>query len=196
MTTASIALPPLRLTRLETFWASLVLPSFAGASFAEGEAGFTIGPTEVDYLEGLRRFMAKASDKACLGIRFAFLLAITTPMWLGGRMKGFASLTPTERSELLDRMSRHRIFFVRELCLLLKLIACLAIFRTPGTRERTDYDGPEPARRAAGMRRSLPVLSRSIPHESGAFPTGEQSPTQKDSEPPAASARMTAGGAR
>lgn len=189
MTATSIALPELRLTRLETFWARLVLPSFAGASFAEGEAGFTIAPSEVDYVDGLRRFMAKASDKACLGIRFAFLLAVTTPLWIGGRMKGFASLTPTERSELLDRMSRHRIFFVRELCLLLKLIACMAIFRTPGTRERTDYDGPEPARRAAGLRRSLPVLSRSIPQESGDYPT------QHDSEPPAAAPRI-AGGAR
>jgi hypothetical protein len=190
MTTASIALPELRLTRLETFWAGLVLPSFAGASFAQGEAGFTIAPSEVDYVDGLRRFMAKASDKACLGIRFAFLLAVTTPFWLGGRMKGFASLTPTERSELLDQMSRHRIFFVRELCLLLKLIACMAIFRTPGTRERTDYDGPQAVRRAAGMRRSLPVLSRSVPSESGDFPT------HADSEPPMADARLASGGAR
>ena len=59
------------------------------------------------------------------------------------------------------------MFFVRELCLLLKLIACMAIFRTPGMRERTDYDAP-PEVREASKRRALPVLR----HESGDYPTG------------------------
>jgi hypothetical protein len=179
MTTA-ITTIDLPLTRLETFWARLVLPSFTGTSH-----GFVAPDTEVDYLEGLRRFMSKASDKANLGIRVAFFLAVTTPFWLGGRLKGFASLTPVERSELLDRMSHHRVFFVRELCLLLKLIACMAIFRVPGTRERTGYDGLERERRAAGVRK-LPVLR--TPTESGDFPTAPS-----ESESPAIRA---VGGAR
>jgi hypothetical protein len=140
------------LTRLEVFWAGLVLPSFAGSG-----AGFTVREGEVDYLAGLARFMGSASEKAKLGIRFAFFLAVTTPVWIGGRLRGFASLSPEERSEHLDAMSRHRIFLVRELCLLLKLIACMAIFRAPTTRERTGYDG-DPAREPARTRRALPVL--------------------------------------
>lgn len=143
----------LPLTRLETFWAGLVLPSFAGSSH-----GFTVNEGEVDYLDGLARFMSKASDKACLGIRVAFLLAVTAPIWITGRFTGFASLTAEERAEVMDRMSRHSFFFVRELCLLLKLIACMAIFRARSTRERTGYDGDEREKRAAGLRRSLPVL--------------------------------------
>lgn len=152
MTTAmTTALP---LTRLETFWAGLVLPSFAGTN-----VGFTVKDDEVDYLAGLARFMGSASEKAKLGIRFAFFLAVTTPVWIGGRFRGFASLSREERSEHLDAMSRHRIFLVRELCLLLKLIACMAIFRVPSTRARTGYDG-DPARELPSRsRRALPVLS-------------------------------------
>jgi hypothetical protein len=154
---------PLPLTRLEAHWARLVLPSFTGTRH-----GFTATDQDVDYLEGLRRFLSKASDKSRLGIRVAFFLVVTAPLWLGGRFSGFASLSWDERAELLDRMSRHRVFFVRELCLLLKLIACMAIFRTPGMRERTDYDAPPAAREASARRRALPVLR----HESGDYPTG------------------------
>lgn len=152
----------LPLTRLEVFWAGLVLPSFAGS-----DAGFTVREGEVDYLAGLARFMGSASEKAKLGIRFAFFLAVTTPVWVGGRLRGFASLSPAERSEHLDAMSRHRVFLVRELCLLLKLIACMAIFRAPTTRERTGYDGDERESRAARPRRALPVLREASTLESG-----------------------------
>ncbi len=151
----------LSLTRLEARWASLVLPSFAGTSH-----GFTVGEGEVDYLSGLARFMGAASQKAQLGVRFAFLLAVTTPLWIGGRLRGFASMSLVERSELLEAMSRHRIFLVRELCLLLKLIACMAIFRVPQTRARSGYDGAdggavERSRAESSARRgriALPVL--------------------------------------
>jgi hypothetical protein len=152
MTTMTTALP---LTRLEAWWASLVLPAFAGTSH-----GFTVREAEVDYLAGLGRFMGAASQKARLGIRLAFLLAVTTPVWIGGRLRGFASLTALERSELLDAMSRHRVFLVRELCLLLKLIACMAIFRAPEARARTGYDGhDERTGPARASRRALPVLA-------------------------------------
>ncbi len=144
----------LPLTRLEMFWAGLVLPSFAGS-----DAGFTVREGEVDYLAGLVRFMGSASEKAKLGIRFAFFLAVTTPLWIGGRFRGFASLTAEERSEHLDRMSRHRVFLVRELCLLLKLIACMAIFRVPSTRARTGYDGDPAREMPSRSRRALPVLT-------------------------------------
>lgn len=173
----------LPLTRLETFWASLVLPSFAGTGH-----GFTVAENEVDYLDGLGRFMEKASDKACLGIRVAFLLAVTAPLWITGRFTGFASLTPAERSDVLDKMSRHSVFFVRELCLLLKLIACLAIFRQKSTRERSGYDGNEREQRAH-LKRSLRVL----PSEpiSGDYPT-EAKATEADTALPL----RAAGGAR
>lgn len=136
MTTTAMTTTRLPLTRLEAWWASLVLPAFAGSG-----RGFTVDEAEVDYLAGLARFLGAASQKARLGVRFAFFLVVTAPIWLGGRLRGFASLSAAERSELLDAMSRHRLFVVRELCLLLKLIACMAIFRAPSARARSGYDG-------------------------------------------------------
>jgi hypothetical protein len=151
------------LTSLETFWARNVLSSFTGAS-----TGFTVEAGEVDYVEGLRRFMATASDKACLGIRVAFLLVVTSPLWAMGRFARFSRLSATDRAALMDRLLSHRFFFVRELCLLLKLIACMAIFRVEGTRARTSYD-PAP------RKRSLAVLrDERAPSQSGDFPTSPE----------------------
>lgn len=151
------------LTSLETFWARNVLSSFTGAS-----AGFTVGEGEVDFVDGLRRFMATASDKACLGIRVAFLIVVTSPVWAMGRFARFSRLGPVERAALMDRLLSHRFFFVRELCLLLKLIACMAIFRSEATRARTGYD-PAP------RKRGLPVLREErVPSQSGDFPTSPE----------------------
>ena len=135
------------MTRLELFWASLVLPSFAGT-----EHGFRVQERDVDYLDGLARFMRAAGTKARLGVRLAFLLAVTAPLWLGGRLRGFASLSRVERSELLNRMSSHSIFLVRELSLLLKLIACMAMFRSGDARERSGYDGQAPIKKALSLK--------------------------------------------
>ena len=133
------------MTGVEQGWTRVVLSSFAGSS-----AGFTVGDDEVDYLAGARRFMDAASDKACLGLRVAILMVMTAPLWMLGRFTSLRGLTREERSELLERMLRHRVFFVRELCLLLKLVACMAIFRSPAARARTGFDAPS--------KRSLAVI--------------------------------------
>ncbi len=122
---------------LERRWMRVVLSSFAGSS-----EGFTVRPDEVDYLDGAQRFLRAASEKAALGLRFAVLMATTAPFWMWGRFCGLSALPPEERSRLLDELLRHRFFFVRELGLLLKLVACMAIFRSPEARARTGFDRP------------------------------------------------------
>lgn len=132
------------MTGVERRWTGLVLSSFSGCS----AAGFTVaeGPLEegkVDYVAAAACFAGAASEKARLGFRLAVLLAWTAPLWLGRRFAMMGSLDAEERSAVLDAMSRHRFFFVRELCLLLKLIACMAIFRSPAARARSGFDRPE-----------------------------------------------------
>lgn len=151
----------LALTPLDSFWARHVLSSFTGA-----RVGFTVADGEVDWAAGLARFMATASDKARLGIRVAFLIVVTAPVWALGRFSRFSRLSPDDRAALLDRLLAHRFFFVRELCLLLKLIACLAIFRSGEARARTGYDPAE-----APSKRRLPVVTeRGAPPVSGDYP--------------------------
>ncbi len=128
---------------LERRWMRLVLSSFAGSS-----AGFTVREDEVDYLAAAERFMSAASEKASLGLRVAVLMVMTAPLWMWGRLKTLGGLSAEERSRLLDEMLRHRFFAVRELCLLLKLVACMGIFRSSAARARSGFDRPE---------RSLPV---------------------------------------
>lgn len=129
-----------------TRWTHLVLSSFAGSS-----DGFTVRDDEVDYVAGARRFMDAASDKACLGLRVAIVMVMTAPFWMWGRFTSLGGLTREERSDLLDQMLRHRVFFVRELCLLLKLVACMAIFRSSEARARTGFD-VAPKRRLTVLR--------------------------------------------
>jgi hypothetical protein len=140
------------MTGVERRWTGLVLSSFSGSA-----AGFTVaeGPLsegKVDYLSAASCFAGAASEKARLGFRVAVLLAWTAPLWMGRRFGMMGSLDAEERSAVLDAMSRHRFFFVRELCLLLKLIACMAIFRSPAARVRSGFDRPEPeAKRALSV---------------------------------------------
>jgi hypothetical protein len=136
---------------LERRWTALVLSSFAGS-----DAGFTVRPDEVDYVAGAQRFASAASEKARLGLRVAIVLAFTAPLWMGRNLGTLASLPREERSHVLDAMSRHRFFFVRELCLLLKLVACMAIFRSPAARARSGFDRPESTTTEA--KRSLTVV--------------------------------------
>lgn len=126
------------MTGLERRWMRVVLSSFAGSS-----AGFTVRDEEVDYVAAAERFMSEASEKACLGLRLAVLMVMTAPLWMWGRMKSLSGLAPDARSELLDELLRHRFFAVRELCLLLKLVACMGIFRSGAARARTGFDRPE-----------------------------------------------------
>jgi hypothetical protein len=131
---------------IERDWARVVLSGFAGS-----DRGFV--PGEVDYFYAARRFTQAGSQKAALGLRFAVLMAMTAPLWMWGKLRTLKSYAPEERSRLLDEMLRHRIFFVRELCLLLKLVACMAIFRSSEARARAGYDRPKAAKR------SLPTVS-------------------------------------
>lgn len=140
---------------IEERWAPVVLSSFAGST-----RGFVVHDADVEWLASTRRFMSAASDKANLGLRVAFAIAMSAPLWMTFRFRTLAGLLPEERSRVMERLLCHRIFFVRELTLLLKLVACMAIFRSADARARTGYEPP--VADATGPRvRALPVLSSS-----------------------------------
>lgn len=126
---------------IERDWTRVVLSSFAGSREGFRAEG-------VDYFYAAKRFMEAGSQKAAIGLRFAVFLATTAPLWMWGKLRTLKSFSPEERSRLMDEMLRHRVFFVRELCLLLKLVACMAIFRSSEARARSGYDRPPPKREA------------------------------------------------
>lgn len=137
----------------ERRWAAAVMGGFA----PPGGEGLAPTAGEVDWAESVERFLERANVKGRLGVRLGLLIAVTAPLWLWGRVRSAASLPGEERARLLDALLSHRVYAVRELALLLKLVACMALFRVPAMRERTGYD-PVSVGGASGMR-ALTVLS-------------------------------------
>lgn len=124
------------MTRWEHAWAESVLTAFV----IEGSPGLNVNHGEVDYLNALRRMRERGTSLAALGLRVAIWMVATAPLWLFGRFKLFGALARAERTELLGRLLTHRSFAVRELTLLLKLTAAMALLGTASVRARTHYD--------------------------------------------------------
>lgn len=119
-------------------WAALVLSSFAPVS----TGGLVRSESEIDWAGAWERFVSSMNAKARLGARVAMLIAITAPLWTLTRLGSIAALGVEERARLFDRLLGHRLYVVRELVLMLKVCACLAIFRSSEVRARTSYDRP------------------------------------------------------
>jgi hypothetical protein len=102
---------------------------------------------------------------ASLGLRLALWMVVLSPLWLLGRFATFSRLALRERTELLARLLRHTSGGVRELSLLLKFTAAVALLGTPSVRARSGYDNvkaPAPAQQQIAERthRHLPVVQK------------------------------------
>jgi hypothetical protein len=159
------------MTRWEHIWAVEVLAAFAPASTAtrisiSTDSSLTPHEGEVDYLRVYRRLLAGSTPLAALGLRFALLMVVLAPIWLLGRFMTFSTLARAERTELLSRLLRHTSLVVRELSLLLKFAAAVALLGTPSVRERSGYDAPPATAHVAleSVRRALPVFMPAAPN--------------------------------
>ena len=126
------------MTRWEQAWAEAVLNAFVG----EGGSGLTVKQGEVDYMSALTRMRERGTALAAFGLRVAIWMVATAPLWFFGRFVMFGTLARSERTELLSRLLTHHSFAVRELTLLLKLTAAMALFGTASVRARSHYDTP------------------------------------------------------
>lgn len=124
------------MTRWEQAWADAVLTAFV----VEGGSGLTVRQGEVDYLRAFGRMRERGTALAAFGLRVAIWMVATAPLWLFGRFAMFGTLARGERTELLSRLLTHHSFAVRELTLLLKLTAAMALLGTASVRARSHYD--------------------------------------------------------
>jgi hypothetical protein len=122
----------------ERRWARHVLAAFAPV----GGPGLAPVPDEVDYESALRRMMRGGSPLAAAGMRLALWIAALAPIWLWGRVTTVTRLATERRPELLRQLLGHRAFAIRELTMLLKLCAAMALLGTPSVRARSSYDVP------------------------------------------------------
>lgn len=123
----------------ERRWARQLLGAFAPG----GGPGLAPIEGEVDYVGALGRMMRGATPLAALGMRLALWLVALAPFWLWGRLTTVTRLAADRRTELLCQLLCHRAFAVRELTLLLKLCAAMALLGTPTVRARSGYDVSE-----------------------------------------------------
>ena len=139
----------------ERRWARHLLAAFAPP---EGQGLAPLGG-EVDYLAALSRMMREATPLAALGLRAAIWMAALAPLWLWGKLTTVTRLASERRTQLLRELLVHRAFAVRELALLLKLSAAMALLGTPSVRARSGYDHVEHAAKSeSGLRARLPLL--------------------------------------
>lgn len=131
---------------------------------------------EVDYLRSVLRMMEASTGMARLGIHLGLFIAMWSPLWLCGRLRTMAGIPIEQRTEIMGRLLRHETFFVRELMLLLKIGASMALLGTASVRARSHYDRKrEPVRHdehhhdrhddheaARDGVRKLPVLSSRV----------------------------------
>jgi hypothetical protein len=142
----------------EKRWARAVLSSFApGRSAGASEQALAPKRGEVDYLSTLLRLMRESTPQAALGLRAAIWMAALSPLWLWGRIATVSRLAAERRPVLLQELLRHRSFVVRELTLLLKFCAAMALLGSPELRERSGYDSPL-SESDSGLRSRLPVI--------------------------------------
>ena len=124
------------MTGFERRWAHQLLSSFT----AHRGAGLCPQPDEVDYTAALVRMRHEATPLAAFALRLAVWLAALAPLWLWGRLTTISRIAVEHRPELLRQLLNHRAFAVRELALLLKLCAAMALMGTPSVRARSGYD--------------------------------------------------------
>jgi hypothetical protein len=122
--------------KFEQRWAECALSSFIDD---EG-AGLVPLPNEVDYLKCFQRMRAQATPLAALGLRTAVWLIALAPIWLGVAARTLSSCKSRERTKIMSRLLSDRRFVVRELAMLLKLVASAALLGEPSIRARSGYD--------------------------------------------------------
>jgi hypothetical protein len=143
---------------VERRWARALLAGFTPPS----DTGLTPLPDEVDYEGTLQRMLRGSRPAARFALRASIWLAALAPLWLWGRMVSVAKLPLTRRAALLSELLRHRSFVVRELTLMLKLAAAMALMGTESVRARSGYDAVQGVEVESGVReRRLPVLQSS-----------------------------------
>jgi hypothetical protein len=116
------------------------------SSFAPAHAGGIVrSEAEVDWAGAWRAFAGGLSAKARLGAYLGLAIAMLAPLWAYGRLASLAALSRDARARALDVLLTHRVYLVRELVLMLKVCACMAMFRSSAVRERSGYDRPAPS---------------------------------------------------
>lgn len=134
--------------RFERRW---LLRIFDAIYPAGTEGGLRLGASDVP-IEGLLEDMVKrAPFDFVLGLRAgAWVVTLFGPL-LTGRLRTFAGLTVAERADVLTSLAHSRLYLLREIPMLLKMVASLGYLGVPSVQRAlglpsVDAEPPEWAR--------------------------------------------------
>jgi hypothetical protein len=129
----------MKLTALERRWVEGIMEGFAPPGSGDADH---LGPEqgEADYAGTFEELNGCGGPKVAYGVRAAAMLIATSPIWAKAKPALIHQLTTAERVALLEDLLGHRLQIVRELTLLMKVQASMALLREPTIRARSGYD--------------------------------------------------------
>ena len=135
----------MKLTNIERRWLEAIMEGFAPPGSGDAEH-LAPEPGEVDYVGTFELLNGAGGPKVRYGVRAAVMLIASSPLWAQLRPTFIDRLDADERVSLLGDLLEHPLQIVRELTLLMKVQASMALLREPTVRARSRYD----AGRSAG----------------------------------------------
>ncbi len=132
----------MKLSRLELSWAEASMGAiFPGSS----EAGLA----DIQAMD-LRGFLAQVMHvvpfQAALGLRLAVWLVALAPLFVLGRLRTIAGLSPADREKVVVRLVASRAYAIRSLVLILKTMGALLYAGDDAVRARMLVPSrPQPA---------------------------------------------------
>ena len=111
----------MKLSRLEMGWAAAsmgaIFPGSADAGLADIQA--------MDLRGYLVQLMRVVPFQAALGVRVAVWVVALAPLFVLGRLRTIAGLTPPDREKVVATLVRSRAYALRSLVLILKTMGAL-----------------------------------------------------------------------
>lgn len=112
------------------------------------EGGLRLGAKDVPIGGLLDDMVKRAPFDFVLGLRAAAWVVTLFGPLLAGRLRTFAGLSVTERGEVLESLAHSRLYLLREIPMLLKMVASLGYLGVPSVQRELglpNVDGEPPA---------------------------------------------------
>jgi|HubBroStandDraft_5_1064220.scaffolds.fasta_scaffold343000_2 hypothetical protein len=122
----------MKLSRLEMSWAvasmGAIFPGSSEAGLADIQA--------MDLRGFLGQVMRVVPFQAALGLRLAVWLVALAPLFVLGRLRTIAGLSPADREKVVTRLVASRAYAIRSLVLILKTMGALLYAGDDAVRAR------------------------------------------------------------
>lgn len=100
-----------------------------------GHPRLPLGAADMPLVPFAERWLLEAPADVRVGFRVALRVLAWAPLLTLSGIRPLRALEPDARIAVLERLSRHRLYLLRELPLLVKTVACTGYCAHPAVRE-------------------------------------------------------------